>query len=85
MTAEVDISRTWVGVAKCSAGLPVDPEQREEYLTLVSARALKAMPRETRRRHIAWMKETMGEDAANAWLEKLREVYQRHQEPEHAC
>lgn len=85
MTAEPDITRTWVGVAKCSARLPVDPEQREEYLLLVSARTLKAMPRETRARHIAHLKATMGEAEASAWLEKLGEIYRRHQEPEHAC
>lgn len=85
MTAEADVTRTWVGVAKCSAGLPVNPEQREEYLLLVSARALKAMPRDTRSRHIAHLKETMGEEEATAWLEKLGEVYRRHEEPAHAC
>lgn len=83
MSVHADLSKTWVGVAqyaspKGAAGLPTGVEDREDYLTLVSAQSLMAMTKAARDRHIAWLKERYGEEAAESWLEKLRERLRRH-------
>ncbi|WP_425401233.1 hypothetical protein [Algiphilus sp.] len=80
MTAEVDISRTWVGVAKCAAGLPKDPEARERYLTLVSARAVCDMTPEKREQFIAEQRERNGDEYTDRMLDRYRAALRRERE-----